>query len=238
MQSWKKYLAEGIGTFVLTFVGCGVACLTGANLVGTALAFGLSIVALAYILGPISGCHINPAVSLAMFLNKKLSARDFGFYVLSQFVGGLVAGLALFLMTLYARHIGAAALGANAIQTALMQGAGTKVTFASWVAAFFVEAILTGIFVLTVLGVTSKKENGPVGGLVIGGSLAFVHLLGLPLTGTSVNPARSFGPALFALANGETAPAIQLVIFLLAPAAGAAAAAMLYKYVLKAKDAE
>lgn len=238
MQSWKKYLAEGIGTFVLTFVGCGVAAFTGANLVGTALAFGLAIVAMAYIIGPISGCHVNPAVSLALFLNKKLSAKDFGFYVLSQFVGGLVAGAALFLVTYYVRHTGAAGLGANAIQPALMAEAGTKVTAASYIAAFLAEAILTGIFVLTILGVTSKEENGPVTGLVIGGSLTFVHLLGLALTGTSVNPARSFGPAIFAMIHGNYTPAIQLWIFLLAPAVGAALAALLFKYVLSAKEAK
>ena len=253
MKSWKKYLAECIGTFVLTFVGCGVAVVTNcsfnnvAGLVGTALAFGGAIVALAYVIGPVSGCHVNPAVSLAMFINKKLSLKDFLLYVVSQFIGGLVAGGLLFLVFFYLRKTGDAlgsGLGSNAIQDLLKEKVVEGLTVRydikplSYVLAFLGEVVLTGIFVFTILGVTSKAENGPVGGLVIGGSLAFVHLMGIGLTGTSVNPARSFGPAIFAIINGQTDPIKQIWIFLLAPLVGAAIAAVLFRFVFKEKEAE
>lgn len=221
MKSWQKYLAEFIGTFVLVFVACGVAVATGCKEYGgyalTAVAFGLVIVAMAYSIGNISGCHINPAVSLAMLLCKKMSVKDFVGYVIAQCLGA-IAGAAL-LGVIFGFDPAVNGFGAN---SAANTGAG---------GAFLIEVVLTCIFVLTILGVTSKKAFGNVAGLVIGGALILVHLLGIKLTGTSVNPARSLGPALFA--GGEALSSIW--IFLLAPLVGGALAALLHK-LLGGKD--
>ncbi len=213
MENLKKYVAEFIGTFVLVFAACGTAAAVGctaegnAAYVGTALAFGLVIVAMAYSIGNVSGCHINPAVSLAMFINKKLSAKDFGGYVIAQVLGATVAAGILKLFT------GDAGVGANGLQPGVNVGQ-----------ALFMEIILTCIFVLVILGVTSKPENGQIAGLVIGGALTLVHLIGIHFTGTSVNPARSFGPALIA-GNLE-----GIWVFLLAPLVGGALAAVVYRF--------
>ena len=212
MDSLKKYIAEFVGTFVLVLVACGVAGQTGGSLAVTSAAFGLVIVAMAYSIGNVSGCHINPAVSLAMLISKKMSVRDFCGYVIAQFVGA-IAGAAV----LNAIVQDSTKLGTNA----LYQGN-------AWL-SFLIEAILTCVFVLAILGVTSKKENSTIAGLVIGGALTLVHLLGINFTGTSVNPARSFGPALIAGSfNG-------IWVFLLAPLVGGAIAAVLYSFLAKEK---
>lgn len=225
-MNWKKYLAEFVGTLVLTVVGCGTAqliCGQGAGgYVGTAIAFGLAIVAMAYCVGNVSGCHINPAVSLAMYINKKISLKDFLFYVLFQMLGGIVGGALLCLLFL---KVDGAALGTNQVQESVLGNGGFGL-----LAGFCAEVGLTFIFVLTILGVTSKKEYSSISGLVIGGSLTFVHLVGIGLTGTSVNPARSFGPALFAMVNGVYEPIQQIWIFILGPLAGAAIAAFAFKF--------
>ena len=210
----KKYLAEFIGTFVLVFVACGVAAVTGCNgeanasYLLTALAFGGVIVAMAYSIGNISGCHINPAVSVAVFLNGGLTGKDFIGYLIAQFAGG-IAGAGM-LTVLIGRGLG---LGTNG----LFQGDILK--------SLLIEVILTFIFVLAILGVTSKPENGRVAGLVIGGSLTLVHLMGIYFTGTSVNPARSFGPALF---MGGDALA-HVWVFLAAPLVGGILASLVWK---------
>ena len=214
----RKYICEFVGTFVLVLVGCGVAVITGGELVATSLAFGLVIVAMAYSIGNVSGCHINPAVSLSMYMTKQMSLKEFGCYVASQFLGGL-AGAATLGLLLNKFSV----LGANGY------GDGTM-AYNVWI-ALLVEAILTFIFVLTILGVTSKKENGHTVGIVIGLTLMLVHLLGIAFTGTSVNPARSFGPALFQ--GGEALS--QVWVFIVAPLAGSALASLFYKYVLKTK---
>ena len=212
----KKYIAEFIGTFVLVLVACGVAVVTDANVVATAIAFGLVIVAMAYSIGNVSGCHINPAVSFGMLLTKKMSCKDFCWYVVAQILGA-IAGAAVWGVLLGSFD----ALGADGF------GAGHLATNA-WL-AILVEVILTCIFVLTILGVTSKKENSSISGIVIGLSLTLVHLLGIPFTGTSVNPARSIGPAL--LQGGEALS--QLWVFILAPLIGAAIASLIYHCVIK-----
>ena len=220
----KKYLAEFIGTLVLVFMGCGSAMLLGCEAAGghlaVAMAFGLSIVATAYVIGDVSGCHINPAVSLAMLINKKLSVVDFVGYVAAQ-VAGAVAGAGLLKML---TGLGIAdltgALGSNGIANAGGVGG-----------ALLVEVILTFIFIFTILGVTSSEKNGSVAGIVIGLTLAFVHIVGIPLTGTSVNPARSIGPAL--LAGGDALSNVW--VFILAPLAGAALAAVVFNCVIKQK---
>ena len=206
----KKYIAEGFGTAMLTLVACGVAVTTG-NLLATALAFGLVIIAMAYVIGDISGCHINPAVSLGMLIAGKMKAKDFGLYVAAQFIGALVGSLVLALFMK-----GFDSLGANGF------------VWEDWYIAFFVELFLTFLFVSVVLKVTDNKENSHINGFVIGLTLTLVHLLGISFTGTSVNPARSFAPALFDLETFK-----QVWLFLLAPMGGAALAALFYKYVLK-----
>jgi len=230
-DSVKKYVAEAIGTLVLVFMGCGSAVFLGADTgvghLAVTLAFGLSIVAMAYVIGNISGCHINPAVSLAAFIDKRISAKDFGLYVASQIIGG-IAGAALLkgILTVSGR----ADLTAGGLGTNLVAGAG-----GIW-GALLVEVILTFIFVLTILGVTADESKGGVAGIVIGLTLTFVHIVGIPLTGTSVNPARSIGPAIFALGQSI----VDLWVFVVAPLAGAALAAVVYKEirVLRAEPAK
>ena len=175
---------------------------------------------MAYSIGNISGCHINPAVSFAMWLGKKISLKDLIFYVLSQVLGAFAGALlvALFFGSLVA-------VGANAVQPGLVNAYGN-------VASLFVglgaEAVLTFVFILAILGVTSRAENKGVVGLVIGLSLTLVHLLGIGLTGTSVNPARSFGPALVAAIGGDFTSLSQIWIFIVGPLAGAALAFVVY----------
>lgn len=226
MKNMKAYIAELIGTAILVFMGCGSAMVLGCDVSGghlaVALAFGLSIVATAYVIGGISGCHINPAVSFAMFLSKKLSAMDFGGYVIAQVVGGIVGAGLLRMLTGFGVADLTGALGSNGVANAGGIGG-----------ALFVEIILTFIFVLTILGVTSDDSKGAQAGLVIGLTLAFVHIVGIPLTGTSVNPARSIGPALFA---GGSALA-EVWVFIAGPLVGAALAALLFSYLKSKKNA-
>ena len=222
MNCIKKYLAEFIGTFVLVFFACGTAAVVGCSAENgtgyllTALAFGLVIVAMAYSIGNVSGCHINPAVSIAMLISGKLSIKDFAGYVIAQFLGATAGAAAL--MAFVGKESG---LGANALYKGDI-----------WL-SLLIEIILTFVFVIAILGVTSKVENGAVAGIVIGLSLTLVHILGISFTGTSVNPARSFGPALFvggdALAN--------VWVFIVAPLVGGALAAVVYKFLASKKDA-
>jgi len=222
MNSVKKYVAEFIGTFVLVFFACGTAAVVGCSAENgtgyllTALAFGLVIVAMAYSIGNVSGCHINPAVSIAMLVSGKLSVKDFVGYLVAQFAGAIVGAAAL--MAFVGKESG---LGANALFDGNIG------------LSLLIEVILTFVFVLAILGVTSKVENGAVAGIVIGLSLTLVHILGISFTGTSVNPARSFGPALFvggdALAN--------VWVFIVAPLVGGVLAALVYKF-LDSKKAE
>lgn len=215
MNMLKKCLAEFIGTFVLVFFACGTAAVVGCSAVNgtgyllTALAFGLVIVAMAYSIGNVSGCHINPAVSLAMLICGKLSVKDFAGYIVAQFAGAIAGAAAL--MAFVGKDSG---LGANALYKDDI------------LLSLLIEVILTFVFVLAILGVTSKKENGGVAGIVIGLSLTLVHILGISFTGTSVNPARSFGPALFV--GGEALSNVW--VFLLAPLVGGALAALVYKF--------
>ena len=214
----KKYICEFIGTFVLVLIGCGTAMVSNVDIVATSLAFGLVIVAMAYSIGNVSGCHINPAVSLSMLLTKQMSLRDFAGYVISQVLGALAGAAVLGLLL-----DSFSALGAN-------QMAGEFSAYNTLI-AILVEVILTFIFVTVILGVTSKKENGHTVGIVIGLTLVLVHLFGIRFTGTSVNPARSLGPAL--LQGGEALK--QVWIFILAPLAGSALASVFYNTILKQK---
>ncbi|MBQ6517661.1 MAG: MIP family channel protein [Anaerolineaceae bacterium] len=211
----KKYFAEFIGTFVLVFFACGTAAVTGctadanAAYLITALAFGLVIVAMAYSIGNVSGCHINPAVSIAMLCSGKMSVNDFVGYVVAQFLGGI------------------AGAGVLAALTGKQYGLGTNGLYdGSIVKSIIIEIILTCVFVLAILGVTSKEQYGRIAGLVIGLSLTLVHLLGIFFTGTSVNPARSFGPALFM--GGDALKNVW--VFIIAPLIGGVVAAFLYGF--------
>lgn len=209
----RKYIAEGVGTMLLTLVACGIAVTSGVDLVATSLAFGLVIVAAAYSIGNVSGCHINPAVSIALLVAGKMKAKECVFYVISQIIGAFVGSLLLGLILGNFSALGANDLVGN-----------TTI----WI-ALLVEVILTFIFTATILGVTDKKENGHVTGIVIGLTLVLVHLFGLPFTGTSVNPARSLAPAIL---QGGTALA-NVWIFIIAPVVGAILAGLFYRYVLK-----
>ena len=229
----KKYICECIGTAVLVLFGCGTAVLT-VNVVATALAFGLAIVAMAYVIGNISGCHVNPAVSLAMLISKKMSIKDFLFYVLFQVIGAFVGTGLLFAILSSSALVGEAGgiatigIGANGFGDASALG------IDMW-GALVVELILTFVFVYTILGVTSDEKKSSVAGIVIGLTLAFVHILGISLTGTSVNPARSLAPAAVMAIIGEATAIKQVWVFIIAPFVGSALAAYAYKFLNKEK---
>ena len=222
----KKYIAECIGTAVLVVMGCGTAMLVGCDAAAgggyvlTALAFGLVIVGMAYCVGNISGCHINPAVSLGVLMSGGMSKKDFVGYVISQCIGALVgAGILALIFSLGGVEDMTGGFGSNGL-------AGVN---GSAVAGLIVEIVLTFIFVLTILGVTSSKAgHGSFGGLIIGWTLTLVHILGIGLTGTSVNPARSIGPAIVAAIAGNAAPIACIWVFIVGPLVGAALAAVTY----------
>ena len=216
----KKYLAEMFGTMVLVLMGCGVAvslncssdCSTVANaatVIGTALAFGLAVVAMAYTIGGVSGCHINPAITLGVFLSGRMNAKDMIMYIIFQCIGAFIGSALLYLLTTNSGLVGT---GANDLQ------AGVSV-----LGGLLAEIIFTCVFVLVVLGATSKTNGATnnFAGLAIGLSLVLVHLVCIRYTGTSVNPARSLAPAVF---QGGTALS-NLWIFIVGPFAGAILAA-------------
>ena len=224
----KKYLAEMVGTFVLTFLGCGAAVALGcdagntAAIVGTAIAFGLSVVAMAYTIGGISGCHINPAITLGVFLNGGISAKDCGMYMLFQVIGAILAAAVLAgIVATDPSLVITTATGANGCTYGVANG-------------LFVEIVLTCLFVLVVLGATSKTNGATnnFAGLAIGLTLILIHLVGIHFTGTSVNPARSIGPALF---EGGQALA-DLWVFIVGPLAGGALAAVIWKMIQPAEQ--
>ena len=214
-KEMKKFVAEFLGTLCLVFIGCGTACTVGCDpaagsgYILTAFAFGLTVMAMAYAIGGVSGCHVNPAVSFAMFLSGKLEAGEFVLYIIAQVLGA-VAGAALMLPI----------WGADS-------GLGTNGLYNDNIAlSLLIEAILTFVFIFVIIQVTSKVENSAIAGLIIGLTLVLVHIIGIGLTGTSVNPARSLGPAIFvggaALAN--------VWVFIVGPLIGAAVAAICGKF--------
>ena len=231
-MNFKKLLAECIGTFVLVFAACGVAALTGGSLVPTAMTFGLVIVAMAYSVGRVSGCHINPAVSLGCAIAGRMSWIEFLGYVCAQVVGGFLGGVAIFGIVKMA--------GINRIGDACNGVIGGDVTAGAVIGSLLAEIILTCIFVYVILNVTDEKAGtSKKAGVVIGFTLTLVHLIGIPLTGTSVNPARSIATALNAwIFDGTTDALAQVWIFIVAPLAGAALAALLYAFLNKEKAAE
>ncbi len=221
-DSVRKYIAEAFGTMVLTLVGCGTAVFTG-NIVAIALAFGLSVVAMAYCIGPISGCHINPAITIGMAIDGRMEKQDIIGYIVAQFIGGIIGALLLWIIVGQTDFtIAQVGLGTN--------GFDEKSAFGlSMLGAIIVEILLTAFFVLAALGVTTTKATAAQGGIVIGLALVLVHLIGINLTGTSVNPARSLGPAIF-YAFENTIALQQVWVFILAPVIGAVIAGFLWKY--------
>ena len=210
----KKYLAEMVGTMVLVLMGCGsavfagniaAACGAGVGTLGVAMAFGLSVIAMAYTIGGISGCHINPAITLGVWLSKRMNGKDAAMYMVFQIIGAIIGSSIIYALV---------STGANSFGDGEM------------LQAFIAETIFTFIFVLVVLGATDEKKGaGNFAGLAIGLTLVLVHIVCIPITGTSVNPARSIAPALFA--GGEALS--QLWLFIIAPFFGAALSAMVWK---------
>lgn len=226
----SKYIAELLGTMVLVLMGCGSAVIAGADgttgvgLLGISFAFGLSVVAMAYAIGPISGCHINPAISVAMTVAGKLSTKDLVGYVISQVIGAILGAGILYVIA--SNHPGFEmkpwALGSNGFGTGYLGEY-------SLVAAFVAETVFTFIFLLVIFGSTSgQNTNGGFAGLAIGLTLVLIHIVGIKVTGVSVNPARSIGPAIFA--GGEALS--QVWLFIVAPIVGAVLAAVTWKQVL------
>ena len=218
----KKYLAELVGTFVLTLLGCGAAVslncgIDTASVVGTAFAFGLSVVAMAYTIGGISGCHINPAITIGVLISGRMSGKDAVGYIIGQVIGGILAAAVLYaLVTTSPELAEGTTTGANACAGTVGNG-------------LLAEIVLTALFVLVVLGATSKTNGATnnFAGLAIGLTLVLIHLVGIHYTGTSVNPARSIGPALF-----EGGKALnQLWVFIVGPIVGAALAALIWKII-------
>ncbi len=230
----KKYFSELIGTCVLVFMGCGTAMLVGCDAAAgsgyllTALAFGLSIVAMAYCVGNVSGGHFNCAVTLAMLIQKKISLKDAVFYWIFQLIGAFAAsGLLALIFKAGGVKDMTGGFGSNGL-------AGVN---GSAIAGLLTEIVLTFIFLMTILGVTSDKfKHGSFGGLIIGLTLTFVHIFGIGLTGTSVNPTRSIAPAVVAAISGNAEPIGALWVFIVGPLVGAALAALVYPALEKAKE--
>ena len=227
----KKYIAEFIGTLVLVLIGCGTAMavgcdpIMGSGYILTAFAFGLGLLTMAYSIGNISGCHINPAVSLSMWITKKIDGKDFCGYVISQVLGAL-AGAGILALIFNGSGIidMTGGFGSNGL---------AGVNDNMWI-GLLVEVLLTFVFVISILGVTSSKaKHGAVAGVVIALSLVAVHILGIGLTGTSVNPARSLGPALVSAMAGNASPIGAVWVFIVGPLVGGALAAYVYQYLEK-----
>lgn len=232
----KAYIAEAIGTFALVFFACGVAFLTKANVFMTAFAFGLAIVVVSTVIGKISGCHINPAVSFACFMTKRMSLRDFVGYVIAQIIGGILGGIILFAVLKIGKDYGVGAFINTISNRAITNNLDAGPIFGSLI----LEVILTFVFVYVILHVTDDRNGfAKAAGVIIAATLVLVHLIGIQLTGTSVNPARSIGAAFAELFFGEDTDALKHVwIFIIAPMGGAALAAVVYNLVNKPKAVE
>jgi len=225
----KKYLAELIGTFALVLIGCGSAVIAGSHIgfMGIAFAFGLTVLALVYAIGPISGCHVNPAITIAMLTAGKIDVKDTIGYVIAQCIGA-IAGAAVLLAIATGRAdyvLSMSGLGQN--------GYGLhSPDHYSMGACFIAEVVLTALFLFVIFG--STHQNSPKGfaGISIGLTLTFIHLVGIPITGTSVNPARSLGPAM--LAGGDAIS--QLWLFIVAPILGGIIAALIWKLIFESKS--
>ena len=237
----KKYFAELLGTFVLTLMGCGAAVFAGIGLgttgygvttLGVAFAFGLAVVAMAYTIGGISGCHINPAITAGVWASGRMSAKDAINYMIFQVVGAICGSAVIYFLVHTGNEGGISAIFNNTTTT----GANSYLP-GNIVPAFVAELIFTFIFVLVVLGTTDEKKGaGNFAGLAIGLALVLVHIVCIPITGTSVNPARSIGPAIFAAIQGDCTPISQIWLFIVAPIAGGLLSAAVWKVLGSSKE--
>ena len=233
-NNYNKYVAEFLGTMILVLMGCGSAVIAGGNgttgvgLLGIAFAFGLSVVAMAYAIGHISGCHINPAITIGMVVAGRMKASESIGYIISQILGG-IAGAGILLLIAGGKpgfDISATGLGQDGYGIASPQNY-------SMMSGFIAEVVFTAIFLLVIFGSTSSKNiNGGFAGLAIGLSLVLIHIVGIPVTGVSVNPARSIGPAIFV---GGTAIS-QLWLFIVAPVLGSIIAAIIWRYFVETTE--
>jgi len=224
----KKYLSELIGTMVLVLMGCGSAVFAGTTqpfspigTLGVAIAFGLSVLVMVYTIGKISGCHINPAITVSMYISKKISSKEAAAYIFFQVVGAIIGSSILYI------------LAKDSNSTTTLTGANS---YTAILPAFIAETVFTFIFLLVVLGTTSKGADNKFAGIAIGLSLTLIHLVCIPITGTSVNPARSIGPALFELIQGNNVAIKQLWLFIVAPLLGAIIASGVWKTIDNAEN--
>lgn len=225
----KKYFAELIGTFSLVLFGCGSAVIAGISgvgpsgigLLGISIAFGFAVVAMAYAIGGISGCHVNPAVTIGVLVAGKMEAKDAIGYIIAQCIGAILGALTLYIIASGKPGfvMGEWALGSNGWGEGYLGDYNT-------ISAFVIETVMTFLFLFVILGTTSKYGNGVMAGLAIGVTLMLIHLVTIPVTGTSVNPARSLGPAIFASGKAMA----QLWLFIIAPIVGAILAALVWKF--------
>ena len=226
----KKYLAELIGTFVLVLGGCGSAVIAGDYIgkLGIALAFGLTVLVMVYTIGRISGCHINPAITVAMWVAGKIKSKDAVFYIIFQCVGAIIAAAVLLAI---AHGLPGYSLDANGLG---QNGYGAHYSGYSIAACFIFEFVFTALFLFVIFGSTHKAAPAGFAGISIGLALTLIHLVGIPITGTSVNPARSLGPAIFV--GGDALS--HLWLFIVAPILGAVVAAVCWKAVFEKEEKE
>ena len=230
MKICNKMLAEGFGTFVLVLGGCGTALFGHVGFLGVAIAFGLTVIAMAYGIGHVSGAHLNPAVSFGVWVNGRMPLKEMLLYWLSQVIGAIVAGAVLFGIYKAAGLGATGVFAANGYGEAFQAAAGEGYLNVSMWGAFAIEAVLTFVFLMVILGATDERSNTKAAGLAIGLTLTLIHLVSIPLTNTSVNPARSISQALFSDCATWSACS-QLWLFIVAPLVGAALAGLFYKLV-------
>ena len=234
MKICNKMLAEGFGTFVLVLGGCGTALFGHVGFLGVAIAFGLTVIAMAYGIGHVSGAHLNPAVSFGVWVNGRMPLKEMLLYWLSQVIGAIVAGAVLFGIYKAAGLGATGVFAANGYGEAFQAAAGEGYLNVSMWGAFAIEAVLTFVFLMVILGATDERSNTKAAGLAIGLTLTLIHLVSIPLTNTSVNPARSISQALFSDCATWSACS-QLWLFIVAPLVGAALAGLFYKCVAPVK---
>ncbi len=229
MEDTKKYISELIGTFALVFIGCGSAVIAGNHIgfLGISFAFGLTVLAMVYAIGNISGCHINPAITIAMLVAGKIKAKDGIIYIIVQCIGAVIGSLCLLAIAkgLPNYSLATNGLGQNGYGNHSPDGY-------SLTACFIAEVILTALFLFVIFGSTSKKAPQGFAGISIGLALVIIHLVGIPISGTSVNPARSLGPAI--IMGGESLS--QVWLFVVAPIIGAILTALIWKFVMEDKE--
>ena len=228
MSNIKKYIAEAVGTMFLVLMGCGAAAIAGLEVgfLGIAFAFGLAVLVMVYAIGPISGCHINPAITVAMWVNKKISGEDAFWYILAQFIGAAIGAALLWALLAGGPSfaIGVDGLGQNGFGLASPAGYGMC-------SAMVAEFLFTGLFLFVICGATHEKFPAGFAGIAIGLALVLIHIVGIPVTGVSVNPARSFGPALMLWIGGDITAMSQLWLFIVMPVLGGVFGACAYNYI-------